>query len=342
MTTGGCQYVYGPVPSRRLGRSLGVDLVPFKTCTYDCVYCQLGRTTHKTTERKGYAPIDAILAELEKKLEVGPAPDYVSLAGSGEPTLNARIGELIGRIKRLTPIPVAVLTNGSLLWVRDVQDALMEADLVLPSLDAGDAELFSYVNRPHPGITFDAMLDGLRTFRERFCRPVWLEVFLLAGVTGIASEVEKIAALAGRIRPERIQLNTVSRPPCEDFAYPTPADRMESFAALFDPRGEVICEGRVQRSRSAISSVVKDADILALLRRRPCTAQGISAGLGLHIAEVTKRLHELIGTWKVAPQRKDGVLFYNSITAGGTTRPRSSGISRSGSARTARPPREPN
>jgi wyosine [tRNA(Phe)-imidazoG37] synthetase (radical SAM superfamily) len=178
------KYVYGPVPSRRLKRSLGVDLVPFKTCTYDCIYCQLGRTTEKTNLLKEYAPIERILAELKKKLALGPRPDYVTLSGSGEPTLHCRIGELIHQIKRVTPIPLAVLTNGSLLWSRCVQDALMEADLVLPSLDAGDERLFRYVNRPDELIQFETMVQGLREFNARFKKPVWLEVFLLAGVTG--------------------------------------------------------------------------------------------------------------------------------------------------------------
>ena len=208
MSIAGRRHVYGPVPSRRLGRSLGVDLVPFKTCTYDCVYCQLGRTTDLTTGRREYVPVEEILAQLEEKLRTGPTPDYVSLAGSGEPTLHARIGELIAGIKSLTRTPVAVLTNGSLLGVRDVQDALMEADLVLPSLDAGDAELFQLVNRPHENVEFDDMVEGLVAFRERFAKPVWLEVMLLAGITGIRSEVEKIAALTHRIRPDRVQLNS--------------------------------------------------------------------------------------------------------------------------------------
>jgi len=311
MSTAGRQHVYGPVPSRRLGRSLGVDLVPFKTCTYDCVYCQLGRTTDLTTARREYVPVEEILAQLEEKLRTGPTPDYVSLAGSGEPTLHARIGELIGRIKSLTRTPVAVLTNGSLLGARDIQDALMEADLVLPSLDAGDAELFRFVNRPHENLEFNDMVDGLVAFRERFAKPVWLEVVLLAGITGIRSEVEKIAALTRRIRPDRVQLNTVTRPPCEEFAYPLPPESMASFARLFG-RGAGVVSGRRPR-RSPAPGVVTDGDILALLTRRPCTARGISEGLGLHIGEVTKRLDILVDRGEVAPIRKDGAVFFETV-----------------------------
>jgi len=311
----GYSYIYGPVLSRRLRRSLGVDLVPFKTCTYDCIYCQLGRTTNKTIERKEYIPIADILAELEKKLAVEPLPDYVTLAGSGEPTLNVQIGELIRDIKHLTPIPVAVLTNGSLLGIHEVQDALMEADLVIPSLDAGNEDIFQYVNRPHRSIDFEIMVNGIAEFRERFPRPVWLEVFLLGGVTAIDSEVKKIAALARRIRPERVQLNTVSRPPAEEFAYSVSANQMEVFANLFDRKAEVISEEVTDEVRALTLSAATDKDILALLSRRPCTAQGVSAGLGLHIGETTKRLQALIEEGTVSSLRKDGALFYGTKKA---------------------------
>ena len=304
------RHVYGPVPSHRLGRSLGVDLVPFKTCAYNCIYCQLGRTTDLTITRREYVPVDEILIQLREKLRTGPTPDYVSLAGSGEPTLHARIGELIAGIKRLTRIPVAVLTNGLLLSMRDIQDALMEADLVLPSLDAGDADLFRLVDRPHAQIEFDAMVDGLAVFRERFTKPVWLEVMLLAGITGIRAEVEKIAALARRIRPERVQINTITRPPCEEFAYPVSPDVMAAFARLFGRGASVVSEHRPRRA--AGSGTLADGDILALLTRRPCTARGISDGLGLHLGEVTKRLDILIDRRAVTPVRKNGSVFFET------------------------------
>ena len=174
-------YVFGPVPSRRLGRSLGVDLVPFKTCSYDCIYCQLGRTSCKTVERKQWVPLDDVLAELKEKLST--RPDYITLSGSGEPTLFWRTGELIDRIKAMTDVPVAVLTNGSLLWCKDVRDQLTNADLVIPSLDAGDQSMFRAVNRPHEDISFERMLDGLIAFRKAFGGQYWLEIMLLAGHT---------------------------------------------------------------------------------------------------------------------------------------------------------------
>lgn len=310
MNSPGFRYVYGPVPSRRLGRSLGVDLVPFKICTYDCIYCQLGRTTCKTVQRNEYVPLGDILVELRQKLAQEPALDFVTLAGSGEPTLHSRIGELLREIKRLTSVPVTVLTNGSLLWVREVQDDLLAADLVLPSLDAGDERSFRHVNRPDPNIGFEKVVYGLAEFRERFQKPFWLEVFLLAGITDSDTEVEKITALTERIHPERIQLNTVSRPPAEAFAHPVPAEQMEVLARLFDGKAEVIAEQGTGESQLLASPGVTDDDILALLSRRPCTAQDVSRGLGLHITETTKRLEWLVKQGHLFPLRKNKGIFY--------------------------------
>jgi len=308
----GLRHVFGPVPSRRLGRSLGLDLVPFKTCTYDCVYCQLGRTTNRTVERKSYTPIDEIMAELEQRLSDKDAPDYITLSGSGEPTLDSGIGDLVPRIKGMTDLPVAVLTNGSLLWMREVQDALMEADLVLPSLDAADEELFRYVNRPHSSISFDMMADGLTAFAGRFKGQLWLEVLLLGGVTGIAAEVEKIAAAVRRISPARVQLNTVSRPPAEDFAFPVDQDQLEGFLRFFSGAVEVISEHESSPSRRTLVTGTTDADILALLRRRPCTLQDVIVGLNVNTSEVAKRLHALLQQRVIRTVRRDGVLFYRA------------------------------
>jgi wyosine [tRNA(Phe)-imidazoG37] synthetase (radical SAM superfamily) len=298
------------VASRRLGRSLGVDLIPFKTCTYDCVYCQLGRTTCQTIQRSEYVPVEAVLTEVKTKLARGPKPDYISLAGSGEPTLHARIGDLIDGIRRLTRVPVAVLTNGSLLWVTDVQEALMEADLVMPSLDAGDEAVFQRVNRPRPEISFQAMVDGLAAFTARFRKLVWLEVLLVEGLNGNEKEVEKIAALARRIQPGRVQLNTVSRPPAEASVKPVAANQLSAWCKFFPKAVEVISAAIPQNPLPAGLAEVTDEEILDLLARRPCTPQGVAAGLNLHLQEATKRLHALANAGKIAVLRKDEDLFY--------------------------------
>jgi wyosine [tRNA(Phe)-imidazoG37] synthetase (radical SAM superfamily) len=305
------RHVYGPVPSKRLGRSLGLDLVPFKTCTYDCIYCHLGRTTNKTIERREFVAIDAVLSEIEERLRQEPSPDYVSLAGSGEPTLNSGIGDLIQAIKRFSNVPLAVLTNGSLLWMRDVRDALMDADLVIPSLDAGDAHVFGQVNRPHEGVSFDAMVDGLVRFRERFAKSIWLEVLLLSGYTGTASEAEKIAAVAKRIRPDRIQLNTVFRPPAEEYAESVSSDRMRSFARLFDTAVDVLDDSGLDESRPPLASSFSDNDVLALLARRPCTVQGVAVGLGVPANEAAKMLTALCDRGVIRARRNRRNVFYS-------------------------------
>lgn len=304
-------HVYGPVPSRRLGRSLGADIVPYKVCTYDCVYCQIGRTTDKTLDRREYVAVDEVIAGLKEKLAGAPPPDYIGVAGSGEPTLNSRIGELIRGIKRMTRVPVAVLTNGSLLSLPDVRDALMEADLVLPSLDAGDERLFRLVNRPHPGIGFDAMVDGIAEFTARFPRDVWLEVFLCAGLTGTRAEAKKLAALARRIRPARVQLNTVGRPPCEESARAVPPAGMKALASIFRPPAEVIA-GAAGGPPAGGGRAATDDEILELLRRRPCTARGVAAGLGLHVAEAVKRLEALAARGAAEAVRLGGVVHHRA------------------------------
>ena len=264
-------YIYGPVPSRRLGRSLGVDLAPFKTCTYDCIYCQLGRTTLKTCERKEWVPIDDVLSQVKSALPSNP--DYITISGSGEPTLHSGIGDVINGTKQITDIPVAVLTNGSLLWDDDLTSALMNADLVTPSLDAYDQETFEYVNKPHRDISFEKMVSGLVEFRRAFPGKIWLEVFLLDGVTGTVPGVEKLAKIVEMIDPDRIQLNTVARPPAESYAIAVPMVMMEQFVEVFGDNCEVIT--RFSGTHKTSDFDTRRQQVLDLLMRRHCTLDDI-------------------------------------------------------------------
>jgi len=281
--------IFGPVPSRRLGRSLGIDLIPFKTCTYDCIYCQLGRTTEKTVERRSWVDLDAVLESLREK--VSSKPDYITLGGSGEPTLHGQIGELIDRVKAITDIPVAVLTNGSLLWKAEVRRQLMRADLVIPSLDAGDETMFRLVNRPHADLSFGEMLEGLIDFRREFRGRYWLEVFLLGGYSALADDFARIVQCVERIRPDRVQVNTVARPPAETYAMAVPPQRLNDFASRFHPPAEVIAD--FDDIHSQTEFVAGREEILELLRRRPCSIAGIAAGLGMHRNEIVKYVEDL-------------------------------------------------
>jgi len=316
MSSSDFKYLYGPVPSRRLGRSLGIDLVPFKTCTYDCIYCQLGRTTNKTIERREYTPVKEILNELKIKLGTGDSPDYISIAGSGEPTLHSHIGELIDMIKNMTNIPVAVLTNGSLLYLPDVRAALMRADLVMPSLDAGDETMFRYVNRPHNSISFDNMVHGLIEFTFDFPGQVWLEVLLVSGVTGMAADVEKIAFLAKKIGAKKVQLNTVCRPAAEEYACAVERNQMENLAGFFPGMVNVVGEDEsVHLSASAMQDAAGE-EIVHLLARRPCTLTGICSGLGLHPHDAAKKLKNLVDEKRITTLRTAHDVFYKIVGKG--------------------------
>jgi len=231
-------YIFGPVRSRRLGRSLGVDLVPHKTCSFDCTYCELGGTTVRTIEIREWVPLEGVLEELGSRLS-GDL-DFITLGGSGEPILYSRMGELILGIKKMTAVPVTVLTNGSLLWMDEVRERLLSADLIIPSLDAGDAAVFQRINRPHPSVTFDRLVRGLKALREEFTGEYLLEVFIQSGLNDTREEVEKIARLAREIRPDRVQLNTLDRPPAEPEVEGVSAERLAALAGLFHLPVEIV------------------------------------------------------------------------------------------------------
>jgi len=302
-------FIFGPVPSRRLGRSLGVDLVPFKTCSYDCVYCQLGRTTNKTVERKEWVPLEQVIDQLKDHLHL--KPDYITLSGSGEPTLYSRIGELIARIKELTDIPVAVLTNGSLLWLPEVRNALKDADMVVPSLDAGSTQIFQYVNRPHRDITFSKMLQGLVEFRKDYKGLYWLEVFLLAGVTTPQMELKRLKTSIDAIQPDKVQVNTVTRPGAEDFARPVPQEQLEQIAAGLYEKAEAIADYKAVHKQEDFTA--RRQDVLTLLKRRPCSIEDIAAGLGIHRNEVVKYVEELTSEKKIEAKQGKSNLYYKAI-----------------------------
>lgn len=302
-------HIFGPVPSRRLGRSLGIDLVPFKVCSFDCIYCQLGRTTNKTTQRKEWLPIDEVLCGLEERLAA--EPDYITLSGSGEPMLNSRIGEVVERIKGMTNIPLAVLTNGSMLSDEEARRQILGADLVIPSLDAGSEQAFQRVNRPHQDITLERLMDGLIALRSEFRGEYWLEVFLVAGITASDAEVARLAECVDRIKPDRVQLNTAIRPPAESFAAAVPRPRMMELAGKFSPPAQVIADFREVHKGTEFTAG-RD-NMLNLLRRRPCTLEDIAGGLGMHPNEVVKYIEELTAEGQLQQTRTEGRLHYQAM-----------------------------
>ena len=303
-------FVYGPVPSRRLGRSLGVDLVPYKVCSYDCIYCQLGRTKEKTIERKPYITVVRILEQVYKKLKEGIRADYITLAGSGEPTLNSEIGSLIRDIKKHTEIPVAVLTNSSLLGDSQVREAIMEADVVLPSLDAHDQEGFETINRPHFEIKFETMVEGLIAFRKEYSGEIWLEVFILDGINSTETDAMQFKHWIERVNPQKIHINTAVRPAAEAYARQVSPEKMAGFCKVIGKKAEVITPYKDLEKHK--TSVDVEENLLSLLARRPCTLDDISSGLGVHKNEILKYIEPLIESHTIDIVKKGSAVYYQS------------------------------
>jgi wyosine [tRNA(Phe)-imidazoG37] synthetase (radical SAM superfamily) len=301
-------YVYGPVPSRRLGRSLGVDLVPYKVCSYDCIYCQLGRTKDKTIERKPYLPAAKILDQVHQKLLEGVSADYITVAGSGEPTLNSDMGPLIHDIKKHTELPVAVLTNSSLLGDSRVREAIMEADVVLPSLDAYDQKGFEAINRPHPAILFETMVEGLMAFRKAYGGEIWLEVFVLGGINATEADAEKFGHWIERLKPEKVHVNTAVRPAAEAFARPVKPEAMASFCKVLGKKAEVIAPFKTSPGHERRAHV--EEDLIGLLARRPCTLDDISSGLRVNKNEILKYIETLIKAHRIDAVRQGAEVYY--------------------------------
>jgi len=212
------KYVYGPVPSRRLGKSLGIDLIPSKTCNFQCIYCQLGKTTYFTNKRTNFFPKEDIIFEIREAIkQYENEIDYITFVGSGEPTLYKDIEELILITKKLSKKPVCVITNGALLYDPDVRNALMLADVVLPSLDAGDEKLFIKINRPHPSIKYDDVIQGFIEFRKNYKGKFWIEIMIMKGINDSRNELIKLKEKIDLLMPDRIDINVPIRPPAENW-----------------------------------------------------------------------------------------------------------------------------
>lgn len=307
------RYLFGPVPSRRLGVSLGVDLVPHKTCTFNCVYCECGQTTNLTCERREYVPTDRVIAELDDYLTTAPDLDYVTFAGSGEPTLHSGIGEIISFIRERYPrYRVAVLTNSALLTDQDVRAALMQADLVVPSLDAVSEEVFQEVNRPCPGLTAEQVVAGLVAFAREFSGAVWLEVFIVPGLNDTEDEVSRLKDAIAAIDPDRVQINTLDRPGTVVWVQPAPPLALARIAAALGGDAEVIVAACPGPAVLPAAGEVTDR-ILATIRRRPCTTADLASLLGLRPAEIAKHLRVLEAEGLVEPVPEKRGVFYRAV-----------------------------
>lgn len=302
------KYLFGPVASRRLGFSLGVDLIPHKTCSLDCIYCELGPTTQKTIERRTFVPPGEVLKEIEHFLDSEQRPDYITLSGSGEPALCRDLSGIIERIKGITSIPIALITNSTLLTDRRVREDLSGVDFLLPSLDAATDEIFKRVNRPHKILWIDEIVGGLKSLRQEFRGEIWLEVVLVDGINDCPEELERLKSVSLAIDPDRIQLNTVVRPGTESDARPVSRQRMEEIRDLFGPRAEVITETSKLPPSTELESL--DEKIIAIAARRPVTTDEIAVTLGVHEIVVKKTLTLLLKQDRITIRHHEGREFW--------------------------------
>lgn len=301
------KYLFGPVPSRRLGLSLGVDIVPLKTCTQNCLYCQLGMDAPQSLERKEYVPLQDVLAEIQHRLQTGLKADYITISGSGEPTLNSGLGWLIDRIHENTTIPVAVITNGSLLWRPDVQNDCSKADVVLPSLDAGDNETFQILNHPHPEIDFSRFAEGLIAFRNIYKGQIWLEVFICEDINTSDAALRNIGHIIDQIKPNKLQLNTAVRPTAHPEIRAVWPQKMAEIARIIGRNAEVIADFPKDKTGSAECT---PESVMETLVRRPCTIDGLASSLGADKKAVLDAIKRLLDNGCITSDERDGLVYY--------------------------------
>ncbi len=305
------KYLFGPVPSRRLGMSLGVDLVPHKVCTLDCVYCECGASTKLTLERKEYILFDKVVNELKDFFSKNPDPDYITFSGSGEPTLNSRIGDVLNFIKKIKPeIPVAVLTNGTLLSDETVRNEIINADVVLPSLDAAVQSSFNKINRPAQTIYIQNYIQGIEKFSTIFKGEIWLEILIIPGFNDSKENIDALKTAIKRIKPDKVQLNTLDRPGTVSELQAATGEQLQKIIDYWQLNNVEIIASVPERQK--VNSYRKDIEtaILETIARRPCTLDDLHKILGIHINEINKYLGVLEEQKKIKNIRLERGVFY--------------------------------
>lgn len=306
------KYIFGPVSSRRLGVSLGVDILPMKTCTLDCIYCECGRSSTLKTLRKEYTPVSEVTDELYKYLERSDKPDFITFSGGGEPTLNSAIGRIIDYIKDSYPeIKVALITNGTLLYRSDVRRDIRRADIIMPSLDAVSGEIFERINRPSSGISPELIIQGIRKMKEEMEGEIWAEVFILPGINNSDSELELIKKELLKISPDKVQLNTLDRPaPVLSAGELIPADlgELERIKEFWRPlEVEIISSGNQKKYKNRLTG---REELLGLLSRRPCTLDELKKLYSEGEEELMIYLQELENSDRITRKIEERGEFY--------------------------------
>jgi len=288
---------------------LGVDLIPAKTCTFDCLYCQAGKTTDRTLKTRSFVPVDEVVSQVEKRL-LQCEPDVITLAGSGEPTLHSEIDQVIEGIKAVSGTSVALLTNGSLFWDREIRRRVLRADIVMPTLVSAFDETFRTIHRPHPELALETIVGGLKRFRNEYNGELFLEVVLLAGINDTEKEVEGLKALIDGISPEKIHLNTVARPPSDSRAKSLDRERLEEIMLFFGEKAEIVVDASAVKRGSIKDSLA--GDLLDMMRRRPLRLIDIADSLGRPVDHVEDLIKGFLIKGDVRKQEHSGEIFYLS------------------------------
>lgn len=312
------QYVFGPVASRRLGISLGVDLVRPKTCSLNCIYCEAKETTDLTLERKEYVPVDAVIAELDEVLQTKPRLDFITFSGSGEPTLNSGIGRVVSFLKEKHPeYKICLLTNGFALGDAKLQKEIELVDLVVPSLDASSEEEFSIINRPHPDLKFDGFIRHLTEFCRNAKSEIHLELFIVPGVNDSDESIDRFVKLIRPMNVPLVQLNTLDRPGVVDWIKPSTAENTRRFIAALEPFVPVEAVGPFRYRTQNLShdpSLFTGAEkrILDLISRRPATVADLEVALERDGSEITPILEQLFRSGLVEIEKQERGTFYSA------------------------------
>ena len=305
------KHLFGPVPSRRLGISLGVDLVPHKVCSLNCIYCECGATTRLTLERVEYVPEKEVMDELKNYFENNPDPDFITFSGAGEPTLHSGIGRVLRLIKVLKPkVRVALITNGTLFSDPVVRKEMQDVDVVLPSLDAATDAAFRKINRPRKEFTVEQYIQGLVDFKKESLGEFWLEVLILPGYNDDSDNILALKKAIRTIGPDRIQLNTLDRPGVLEGLRPASREELEAIAGQWDVKDVEIVVPVKQREESVAFRTDAKAAILETISRRPCTLEDIQQILGIHINEINKYLGILEKSGQIETKHQERGIFY--------------------------------
>lgn len=301
--------VFGPVPSRRLGLSLGIDLIPPKTCSFDCIYCQVGKTTDRIMEPASFVSVPQVIDELRDVLSKTP-PDVITLSGSGEPTLNTDIGNVIHEIKKLTSIPLTLLTNGSLLWKQEIREKIKDVDILIPTLSTVYEDTFKKIHRPHPGLKLADIIRGQKEIRKEYKNSLFLEVVFLSGLNDTEKEIAGISEVIKDIQPDKVQLNTVVRPPSDPSAMSISYERLEEIKEYLGGNTEIIA-GKPLKSRENIFDS-KVEHLMEMVKRRPVTADDISKALNIKKDETERLVKGLKIKGRIQEQGHGESVFYTT------------------------------